>query len=199
MNADDLHKVVDDLEAVFSLIEQQRMVDVPILNSALQVKAVGFRPWSEGVLGVLITPWFMNLMLLGKVAVDEGDIQLPGNKITHVFPSGAYEFIVGEEAGIGFYQACSLFSPMPQFHSQALAEETAEAVMQGIMQPENRSEISTHSREIEQAWRGEPDDAQDEQADSGDMTEDTPCLSERLETSISRRELLTGLFAEKSE
>ena len=199
MNADDLQNVVDDLEAVFSLIEQQRMVDVPILNSALQVKAVGFRRWKEGVLGVLITPWFMNLVLLGQIGVDEGDSLLPGSKITHVFPSGAYEFIVGEEAGMGLYQACSLFSPMHQFHSQQLAEETAEAIMQGIMQSENRSEISTHSREIEQVSRGEPDDTQDEQADPGAMAEDAPCLSERLATPLSRRELLTGLFAEKSE
>ncbi|MCW8943793.1 MAG: [NiFe]-hydrogenase assembly chaperone HybE [Sedimenticola sp.] len=199
MNQADLKKVTDDLEAVFSLIEQQRMADIPILNSALQVKAVGFISWNEGCFGVLITPWFMNLMLLG---VDDGKdhkARWPGEKVSHVFPSGAYEFIVGEEPGIGLYQACSLFSPMLQFHTQALAEETAAAVMDGIMQSENRTEISTCSREIEQAWYGETGAAQAETAESDELGKDSPSLSERLDTPLSRRELLTGLFAEKSE
>lgn len=199
MNQSDLKKVVDDLEAVFSLIEQQRMVDVPILNSALRVKAVGFIAWDNGFLGVLITPWFMNLMFLGLLNEGESDARLPGEKMMRVFPSGVYEFIVGEEPGIGCYQACSLFSPMQQFHSQSLAEETAEAIMQGLMQAENRSEITTHSREIEQAWYGETDEAQDKTAERDESDKDLPSLSERLDTPLSRRELLTGLFAEKRE
>ena len=45
-------------------IQRERMADIPLLNPALEVQAVGFSVWEAYCLGVLITPWFMNLMLL---------------------------------------------------------------------------------------------------------------------------------------
>jgi [NiFe] hydrogenase assembly HybE family chaperone len=191
---DCLHARVEDLVAVFSLIEQQRMRDVPILNSALKVEAIDFVPWNGYCLGVLITPWFMNLVLLGEGDAAALEAGRTGDKVSHSFPSGVYEFIQAEETGIGRYQACSLFSPMHAFHSHALAVETAQAVMQGLMVKENRSEISTHGREIERAWRGEDDEqTNDQKTDKADSVS----LSERLEMPLSRREVLTGLFNEK--
>jgi [NiFe] hydrogenase assembly HybE family chaperone len=188
---------VEELVAVFSLIEQQRMQDVPILNSALNVEAIGFVPWNGYELGVLITPWFMNLMLLGEGDAPESEAGLLGDKIRHCFPSGLYEFILAEEPGIGRYQACSLFSPMHPFHSHALAVETAQMVMQSIMMAENRSEISTHSHEIERVWRGEGSEQPNEVTDQQAEVEDSVSLTERLEMPLSRREILTGLFSEK--
>ncbi len=185
------------LEGLYRHIEQTRMDGVPILNPVLRVEAVGFTPWNGQWLGVLITPWFMNLILLGG----EGDVDCladrrPGEKIHHVFPSGVYEFIVAEEAALGLhqgrYQTCSLFSPMQSFDSQALAVATAGEIMRGLMLAENRCEVSTRSREIAEAWVG----SEEQVADVGE--EDTPIeqgptLSERLETPLTRRELLTGL------
>ena len=43
------------------------MAGVPMLNPALRVQAVGFRHWQSHWLGVLVTPWFMNLMLLPRI------------------------------------------------------------------------------------------------------------------------------------
>ena len=52
------------LESAFERVRRERMIDVPMLNPRLAVQAVGFRDWRGGWLGILITPWFMNLMLL---------------------------------------------------------------------------------------------------------------------------------------
>ena len=57
-----------------------------MVNPALAVEAVGFRPWGEHWLGILITPWFMNLVLMprvgAQVAADrrarDAALRLPG-------------------------------------------------------------------------------------------------------------------------
>ena len=102
----------------------------------------------------------------------------------HVFPSGVYEFIVAEEPVLGRYQACSLFSPMNSFDSQALAEATAREVLDGLMREENRSEVVTRNREIERAWGGaeEPSSRETLVEGEGDL----------LERPLTRRQLLTG-------
>jgi [NiFe] hydrogenase assembly HybE family chaperone len=120
------------LETTFEHIRSTRMVDVPILNEAIGVEAVGFREIDEGLLGVLVTPWFMNLMLLPiEAAAWEG--QRAGEKTLHTLPAGCYEFISGYEDGVGDYRMCSLFSPMFEFADHDAAVETAAAVMDGIM------------------------------------------------------------------
>ena len=48
----------------FERIGAEQMRDLPIYNHAIDVEAIGFHPWGPGFIGVLITPWFMNLMLL---------------------------------------------------------------------------------------------------------------------------------------
>ncbi|WP_260291394.1 [NiFe]-hydrogenase assembly chaperone HybE [Sedimenticola hydrogenitrophicus] len=183
------------LEGLFRHIEKSRMVGVPILNPALRVQAVGFRPWNGYQLGVLITPWFMNLILLGEGEDGRLAERRPGEKISHAFPSGLYEFIVAEEPALahnqGRYQACSLFSPMQPFDSQELAVATAGEIMRGMMREENRSGVSTHSREIAEAWGG--DAPVTEAMAETTPSDEGPTLSERLETPLTRRELLTGL------
>ena len=61
-----LQTQVARLETVFRDIAATRMEGVPLLHASLQVQAVDFAPEPEGdfALGVLVTPWFMNLMRL---------------------------------------------------------------------------------------------------------------------------------------
>jgi [NiFe] hydrogenase assembly HybE family chaperone len=101
------------------------------VNPALEVEAVGFRPWADHWLGVLITPWFMNLVLMPRVAAQWTPI---GERETrhHVFPAGAFEFIGRCDATLGDYQACSLFSPMFEFADQAEARATAIAALDAL-------------------------------------------------------------------
>ena len=122
------------LESAFRRIEAGRMREVPILNPALAVRAVGFRRHDAGWLGVLVTPWFMNLLLLpasGVPWVSLGE----GEKRTMAFPAGAFEFIGGHEEAIGEYQSCSLFSPVLEFEDQQAAIATAEAAIASLFEP----------------------------------------------------------------
>ena len=180
------------LETVFTRIQYERMVDVPLLNPALHVQAVGFRVWEEHCLGVLITPWFMNLMLL-PCEGDEWAGLVSGTNMTHCFPSGTYEFILGEEEGIGRYQMCSLFSPVFEFESQDAAVATAEAVMESLMDVANRDDVSTRESDIRKIWNGE-DPGTGSEVDESGGDEDRPSLKERLEKPMSRRDLFRGTF-----
>ncbi|MET0106177.1 MAG: [NiFe]-hydrogenase assembly chaperone HybE [Sedimenticola sp.] len=178
------------LEEVYNRILFTRMQDIPVVNQALEVQAVGFQFWNDRCFGVLVTPWFMNLVLLPNEGDEWGDLQL-GTKQLHQLPSGPYEFVLGEEEGVGRYQSCSLFSPMFDFADQETAVAAAEAVMAGVMDEENRDSIRTREREIAQAWRGESDS---DETPENDVETEPQTLTERMETPISRRDLLRGSF-----
>jgi [NiFe] hydrogenase assembly HybE family chaperone len=177
------HRVAG-LEAVFTRIQRERMVDVPILNPALRVQAVGFRLRETDCLGVLITPWFMNLMLL-PLAGDAWDGLPPGSKIDQAFPSGSYEFILGEEEGIGRYLMCSLFSPVFEFENQEAAVATAEGVLTGLMDEAGRDQAGTGEREIHGIGNADTD---------GGTQSLHSALEDRVRRPISRRDLLRGAF-----
>lgn len=124
----DLPTPAPALETAFRAIWERHMQGVPMVNPALQVEAVGFRPWSHHWLGVLVTPWFMNLVLMPRVV----DRWLPigeRDKRHYVFPAGVFEFIGSRDAALGDYQACSLFSPMFEFEDPATARATADAAL----------------------------------------------------------------------
>lgn len=124
------------VRAVFEHIWRTRMADVPILNPRLQVDIVGWRAWQGEWLGVLVTPWSINLMLLPgsggrfrKLAMDE--------RQNWSFPSGSYDFMGGDEEGLGPYQICSLFSPVLQFDSHEQAVAAARAAIDALMGAES--------------------------------------------------------------
>ena len=187
---------LEQLEPTFQNILESRMSDVPVVNERLIVKAVGFEQWHEYQLGILVTPWFMNLLLLPELNEGETSMKV-GDKYTHVFPSGAYEFIVGFEEGLGFYLSCSLFSPMFEFEDQLAAELTAKEALSAIMDEQNEDvESQQHNEEIAQIWSGEKpmpkntkgfDLQQDEVEEISRKT-----LSERINQPTSRRDFLRG-------
>lgn len=187
------HDRVMVLGDCFRRIHLERMRGLPLLNERLVVETVGFQPWQGRSLGVLITPWFMNLILLPSDEDRWQDLPI-GAKMTHPFPSGDYEFILADESSIGRYQLCSLFSPMFDFADQAAAVATAEAVMEGLMDERNLDHISMNEREIERRWRGEPavDEAEVEPPDT-----ESPTLEQHFQRPLSRRELLRGAFSKE--
>lgn len=125
-----------DLEHEFRRVYLEQMQDVPIVNPALEVAAVGFRDWQGYELGVMLTPWFMNLMLLPGEHEPWPTMRI-GDAREYAFPSGRYEFLLGEQQGIGRYLACSLFSPVFEFEDQVGALATAEAVLEELFKAEN--------------------------------------------------------------
>ena len=132
MSWQDSEQICQNLEAAFDAILQTRMQDVPVLNSALSVQALGFLRYQQDWLGVLITPWFMNLLLLPEPE-SAWQTQAPGSKFSRTFPYGVFEFTMANEAQLGVYAVCSLFSPMFQFEGQAAAAAAAKAALQGLL------------------------------------------------------------------
>ena len=115
------------LREVFSRIQAERMADVPLLNPALTVETVGFRLWQDSWLGVLITPWSMNLLALAGVTPFAPLGAHAVDSLT--LPDGAVDFHGAFEPALGHYRQASLFSPMWQFAHQDAARTTAEEVM----------------------------------------------------------------------
>jgi [NiFe] hydrogenase assembly HybE family chaperone len=140
------------LERVFSDVYLHRMQDVPLCNHALGVEAVGFRRTDDGWLGVLVTPWFMNLMLL-PARGEHWTHMLLGAKRWHRFASGDYELFGSEEEGMGEYHYFSLFSPMAGFSSQDEAVSVAEAALTLVIDSDTAGKVEAHgkrdAREVE--------------------------------------------------
>jgi len=112
------------VESAFVAIAGGAMRNMPISNPALRVEAVGFSLWEDFWVGVLITPWAINLMLL-PCGNPEFRV-LVGSAAQHSrFPSGAYEFHGGWLKSLGPYQSCSLFSPPAEFSDQDSARAVA--------------------------------------------------------------------------
>lgn len=160
------------VEAAFGAIARTRMSGIPIVNEALAVEAVGFAPWDAHWLGILITPWCMNLMLLPRDR-DAWQSVPPGDTVAYRFPAGTYDFVSARDFTFGEYQMCSLFSPMFEFADHAAARLTAEAALAALFDAGN--------------------------ADHAYAPPAGPRAAAPSETRLSRRDLLRGRFADRDE
>jgi [NiFe] hydrogenase assembly HybE family chaperone len=136
--ADRLDDRVAELAALFTHISRTRMTGVPVLNVALQVEAIGFEclPRGEGdeaAMGILVTPWFMNLVRL-PLQRDDSAAKV-GRTHDETLAGQRFEFIGAHEAAVGAFAACSLFSPMFEFADQATARATALEVLAHLRKP----------------------------------------------------------------
>jgi [NiFe] hydrogenase assembly HybE family chaperone len=128
----DLASRTQALEALFADIARTRMAGVPVLNAALQVEALGFEAAvgeddAPAAVGVLLTPWFMNLVWLPLQRED-----VPARVGLHrerAVGDTCFEFIAAHEDRIGSFEACSLMSPVFEFTDHAQARATALAVL----------------------------------------------------------------------
>ncbi len=114
---------------------------------------MGFVDWghdkskSAAEVGVLITPWFMNIVLLPKESMKQ-EVRV-GKTANILFPDGEYSFLTQLDEEFGVYLTCSLFSPMFEFKTQEQARGTAEAVMQQLMQTKKFKQAE-ENKEIEE-------------------------------------------------
>ncbi|MCE9571182.1 MAG: [NiFe]-hydrogenase assembly chaperone HybE [Rhodocyclales bacterium] len=122
----------DAVEEAFFRIQREQMADVPILNPALAVEAIDFQRWQGHWLGIVVTPWCMSMLLVpggGENWVSTGE-----NRRRFVrFPAGDFAFLGSEEAELGEYQSCPLFSPMGKFATQSEATMTARASLIALL------------------------------------------------------------------
>ena len=126
-------EAVRRLQAAFEAVARTAMAGLPFVNPRLRVEAVGFREWHEQWLGVLVTPWSINVVLLpGSGAWP----RVPFGAERFVdFPAGRFRFIAGSVEGLGEYHACSLFSPALEFADHQTARATAEASLLALHDP----------------------------------------------------------------
>ncbi|GAP38823.1 [NiFe]-hydrogenase assembly chaperone HybE [Piscinibacter sakaiensis] len=154
-----LERRVAALQRSFEHVQRTRMAGLPLLNPRLHVEPVGFEPGlppaeadpATGAalpplalphaLGVLITPWFMNLIWLplpdesGPAAAATADAWAVGDCRRLTVGPECFEFIGAHADELGPYGLCSLFSPMAEFGSQAVARATAQAVLAALRAP----------------------------------------------------------------
>lgn len=131
----------------FEAIYREHMKGLPIVNTRLNVEAVGFREFDGHQLGVLITPWFMNLVLIA--ASDEWSNASQGDTSSIDFPCGPIEFTKCVDELFGTYLTAVLFRSVSDLHDQSLAREIARQIMQDLFnaprkeRPLSRRELLT--------------------------------------------------------
>ena len=160
-----------------------RMQGLSFVNPAVDVEAVAFAPWGGHWLGVMVTPWFMNLMLLPRDPAAWEPLA-PGAKRSYAFPAGSYEFIGARDAQAGDYLACSLFSPLLEFGDHEAARQVAALAREALFDPAN-AEVPS----VPQANLTPPPAAAAEPA-PGPIAQ----LREQAAAPLSKRDFLRGRF-----
>ncbi|SEI40319.1 [NiFe] hydrogenase assembly chaperone, HybE family [Azotobacter beijerinckii] len=127
-----------DIEAYYRAVGT-RMAGLPVCNPALAVELLGWRAVEGvGALGVLITPWCMNLFWRPPAGAE---LPAKGERVVLALPSGDYECTLHEDETLGRYASASLCSPMQDFPGQAEARAMAEEVLRLIFaEPESEPE-----------------------------------------------------------
>lgn len=133
--------VVNRLVAGYRRIERERMHGLPICNDKLQVEAVGFRPHDRCLCGVLVTPWFMNLVLLPAEG-EKWSAATFDRKVIWRFNAGEYEFTPAILEGIGTHLSTPLFSTVQDFPDQDTARRVAGEVLARLDEDGNET-VST--------------------------------------------------------
>jgi [NiFe] hydrogenase assembly HybE family chaperone len=160
-----MYAVVDQLVSAYRERVQPRMRSLPMYNAALELEAVGFAPHGGRLCGVLIAPWFMNLVLLPDA--DEDWSGLPSGKSFKVdFPAGEFLCMLSVPEGIAPHLSLPLFTTVVDFADQATARRVAAEVLRQLQRPSEQPECI------------DPLDAELQQS--------------RLHRPLSRRELLLG-------
>ena len=133
---------IDKLTQRFLQIDRERMQGLPFYNEQLHVEAIGFQETEEGYVGVLITPWFINLILLFK---QQPEIHaVVGRKCSHALPSGEYDFMIGEDEELGRYDFISLASPVGQFKTQQQAQDFSKQKLRSYFAPVGTEQADEH-------------------------------------------------------
>lgn len=120
------------------------MRDLPFVNPALGISAIGFRKHEGDWVGVVVTPWFLNLFLISGGGQLWGDI--PAGERRYVdLPCGTLQFIADDDPDFGPYQYCPLIAPVSNLPDMAAALAAAGDAVRSVFTPpppppEERSE-----------------------------------------------------------
>ena len=132
------HKIV----ARFQVIDIERMRDLPIYNPALIVEAINFQAIElpsekNAFIGALITPWFINVLLLHTEEIKAAEL---GQRLSYQLPAGDFEFMVGEDEELGRYDFHTIASPVLKYKSQHVAQQLAKKGLHNLLTPTEDTE-----------------------------------------------------------
>ena len=113
------------LENAYSHVQNTHMLGLPIVNPALRVEAVGLREWDGLCVGVIVTPWCMNVFALSLPGGRELPPAQVGTTRAMDLPTGSYGLLTAHLPQVGHHLTGSLFSPMDAFASQEQAVAAA--------------------------------------------------------------------------
>ncbi len=125
------------LTARFRAIHELRMRSLPVCNPNLVVETIGFRGIGPHRTGVLITPWFVNLVLLP--GDDTWSDAASGRSVGVALPSGELDFTVVRDDKLGTYLSAVLFRSCDAFPDMAMARSIAEEVVCRLFSPPAQS------------------------------------------------------------
>lgn len=120
---------VEALRAHYERIHADRMRGLPIVNPALRVDTIGFREHAGDMVGVLLTPWFMNLVVL---PADDAAYTQQGQLIDYTLPSGVLELTTHRDDGIGGYLSAVLYRDVMAIPDMNCAQVLAKEVLQRL-------------------------------------------------------------------
>ncbi|HMV05088.1 MAG TPA: [NiFe]-hydrogenase assembly chaperone HybE [Accumulibacter sp.] len=171
------------LTTMYRRIWFETMHEMPFVNAALSVEALGFHRWQPDDstttgpaatppdarstpaaqtpagdwIGAVITPWFINLFVLPGGGTLWSD-RPRGERCLLEFPIGPLEFIADHDpaAEIPKFQYCPLFAPPSEFSSQTAARAAALAALAAMFAPPpgvRRSAAASLSKKSESSRR----------------------------------------------
>lgn len=116
----------------YQQVYSERMQGLPIVNERLRVEAVGFDAFDGHRLGVLITPWFMNLVLLP--ATDQWKELQQGDIVDVDLPAERHQLMICRDEDLGVHLTAILFRTVADFPDQQTARDVAVEIMTRLMQ-----------------------------------------------------------------
>jgi len=137
------------LAAVEQLLAAYRRAEenfrgLPIYNDALQVAAVDFRPFEGGLIGVVVTPWFMNLIRIPA----PGDEVAIGVRREAALPADRVDLLGARLDGAPPFEFRPIVSPMDDFPSQAQALLTAGEVVETLFTPRKAAPAAAPAQKV---------------------------------------------------
>lgn len=119
-------ELVRELSRAFERVEP-RMRELPIFNPRLRVEPVGFRRVGDRLIGALVTPWFLNVVVLHDPSAEPTRAAL-----TVSLPGGTFVFEPGREGPA--HHALSLLSPVHELADPTAARAVAKEALAVLLE-----------------------------------------------------------------
>jgi len=178
------------LEACFNRIWKDSMEGIQILNNDLVVEAVEFQQWDNRVVGMMVTPWFINLIMLPKEEENWEKEEL-GAREKFNFPQKECLMTINDTQGFGYCKTFSLYSPVNDFPNPESARIAAAIFLRDLLD-ESKREEPTYSEEQIQRYLNKEDMQHQEELKK---QRSQPI---EMKKEVNRRDLLRGKIRQES-